>query len=121
MRMSGEAMILAHLQAVNAQMERINGRLDDLSKEGSERGRRLWEEVNQQGKTLVSISHRMEAVEKGVAGAKPTLDEYAELKAKAVGAGWLGRKLWLVGSGLLVAASWLYSVRDSIWHWLAGK
>ncbi len=119
--MDQNALILAHLDAANRQMERINSRLDEISKEGSERGRRIWEKVSAQGEQLVAISHRLGTVEESVAGAKPTLNQVINLRAKAEGAGWLGRKLLLIGTALLGAAGWLYSVRDTILHWFTAK
>lgn len=112
--MDANALILGQLQGINA-------RLDAIQAEGSERGRMLWQEVNDQGKTLVAISHRLGTVEKSMEGAQPTLKQFTDMQAKAVGAGWLGRKLMLIGTGLLGAAGWLYSVRDTIWQWFAGK
>ncbi len=108
------ALILGQLQAMNA-------RLDQMQAEGSERGRRIWEKVSAQGEELVSISHRLGVVEDSVAGAKPTLNQVIDLQAKARGAGLLGRWLLRIGTGVLAAAGWLYSARDAIWHWFAGK
>ena len=112
--MDANALILGQLQDMNA-------RLTAMQHEGSERGRLLWKEVNEQGKTLVAISHRLGTVEKSMEGAQPTLKEFSDMQAKAAGAGWLGRKLLLTGSAILGAAGWLYSVRDTIMHWFAGK
>lgn len=112
--MDANALILGQLQAMNA-------RLDAIQAEGSERGRLMWKEVNDQGKMLVAISHRLGAVEKSVAGAQPTLNEVINLKARANGAGWLGKKLLVIGAALLTAAGWIYSARDAIWQWFAGR
>lgn len=112
--MDANQLILGQLQAMNA-------RLDAIQSEGSERGRRLWEKVSAQGEQLVSISHRLGTVEESVTAAKPTLNQVLELRAKADGAGWLGRKLLLIGTALLGAAGWLYSVRDTILHWFTAK
>lgn len=119
--MDANQLILGQLQAMNA-------RLDAIQAEGSERGRRIWEKVSAQGEQLVSISHRLGVVEEGVTAAKPTLNQVIELRAKADGAGWLGKKLLWVGSGLIALGSallglvaWAYSARDAILHWFAGR
>jgi len=119
--MDQNALILAHLDAANRQMERINSRLDEISKEGSERGRRIWEKVSAQGEQLVSISHRLGTVEESVTAAKPTLNQVINLRAKAEGAGALGRWLLWIGSGLLGLVAWAYAARDTILHWFTAK
>lgn len=112
--MDANQLILGQLQAMNA-------RLDAIQSEGSERGRRIWEKVSAQGEQLVSISHRLGTVEESVAGAKPTLNQVINLRAKAEGAGMLGRWLLWIGSALLGAAAWAYSARDAIMHWFTTK
>lgn len=112
--MDANQLILGQLQAMNA-------RLDAIQAEGSERGRRIWEKVSAQGEQLVSISHRLGTVEESVTAAKPTLNQVINMRAKAEGAGWLGRWLFWIGSALLSAAAWAYAARDAIIHWFTAK
>lgn len=112
--MDANQLILGQLQAMNA-------RLDAIQAEGSERGRRIWEKVSVQGEQLVSISHRLGAVEESVTAAKPTLNQVINLRAKAEGAGALGRWLLWIGSGLLGLVAWAYAARDAILHWFTSK
>ncbi|BCH62987.1 hypothetical protein RvVAT039_02030 [Agrobacterium vitis] len=106
------------------ELAQINRRIDDVSKEGSERGRRTWEKLNEQDVALALINVRVGAVEVSITGHTMTLQQYQELKAKAAGAGWLGQKLLWVGGGVLAAAGWLYSVSETIigaLKWFVGK
>ncbi len=112
--MDANQLILGQLQAMNA-------RLDVIQSEGVARGWAIMEQVGAHGEQLVSISHRLGVVEDSVKAAKPTLNQVVNMRAKAEGAGVLGRWLLWIGSGLLGVAASVYSARDAIWHWFAGK
>lgn len=112
------------LALIMKQLEMMNGRLDKIDEAGSERGRRIWEKLNEQDKTLALLDHRFTGLETAVNGQAITLAEYQKMKQKAEGAGWLGKKLWLAGGVVIAAASYLYSGWTTIattLKWLIGK
>ena len=106
-------MILDRLSNIENRMERDKA-------DASDSRRRVHEKLEQHSVVLITIEHRVNAVEKSVDSAAPTLKEYSEYRAKAIGAGTLGRFLWRAGAWLIVAAAGAYSLRHDIsawWHW----
>ncbi|MHA7968970.1 hypothetical protein [Rhizobium sp. CAU 1783] len=115
--MDGTAIILEQLRNVHERLEKID-------QAGSERGRRLWEKLNEQDRELVLLGHRFSKLEESVNGQASTLEQYQDLKKRAEGAGWLGQKLIWIGAFVLSAAGWIYSSWNTIasaLKWLAGK
>lgn len=108
-------------QNIAAQLDRIEHNLRLVQEEGAERGRRIWEEINNQGQTLAVIKHRVDVVEKSVAGQAPTIAEVTAMRHRAEGAGWLGRNLWKLAVTSIGFAGWVYSARETIAHWLTGR
>jgi len=102
-------------------LKSIQSRLDEVHREGGERGRRMWGEINEQKVTLVSINHRLGMVESAVAGAKPTLEDYKLQRDRVAAAGWLGKKLWWFGTLVIGAVGGIYAIKDYIIHWLMSK
>lgn len=112
------------LALIMKQLEMMNGRLDKIDEAGSERGRRIWEKLNEQDKTLALLDHRFTGLETAVNGQAITLAEYQKMKQKAEGAGWLGKKLWLAGGVVIAFASYIYSGWTTIattLKWLIGR
>lgn len=112
------------LALIMKQLEMMNGRLDKIDEAGSERGRRIWEKLNEQDKTLALLDHRFTGLETAVNGQAITLAEYQRMKQKAEGAGWLGKKLWLAGGVVLALASYVYSgwtTFATALKWLVGR
>jgi hypothetical protein len=112
------------LALIIKQLDTMNGRLDRIEEAGSERGRRIWEKLSDQDKTLAILEHRFTGLETAVNGQALTLAEYQRMKQKAEGAGWLGRKLWGLGGVLLSVAGGIYywwSAIAGALKWLVGK
>lgn len=112
------------LHLIITQLDAMNRRLDKIDEAGSERGRRVWEKLNQQDLTLAVLDQKFMRLEESVNGQALTLAEYQTLKIKAEGAGWLGRKLWLVGGFILTIAGGIYTSWNAIFSvlkWLVGK
>ncbi len=105
--MDAGALIISQLQS-------LDERLQQIEKDGKERGRRLWEEVNAIRETLIAQEHRMANMEKSVAGAQPTIDDVKAMKQKAAGAGWLGRMLWRIGGWVLAGAVGIYASWENL-------
>lgn len=96
------------------QFDLIHKRLAEIREEGSERGRRQWEALNELRAQNVVMSHRLSELEKSNEGQSEALGKYRRLAHQAEGAGWLGRKLLAIGGLLLAGASALYAARDAI-------
>ena len=61
--------------------------------------------------TLQGISNRVENVESSLATAKPTIEEFITIKHRVVGAGMMGKWVWLVAGGII---GMLFSARGTI-------
>lgn len=112
------------LQIILKQLDIMHGRLDKIDEAGSERGRRIWEKLNQQDLALALLDQRFNRLEESVNGQALTLAEYQKLKIKAEGAGWLGRRLWVAGGIVLTMAGGIYSSWTAIAtaiKWLIGR
>lgn len=108
--MSGESQ--------EVQMARIDERMKHILNqlERAEVGRKQQYEVNESIKaSMVKIGDRLEGVEKSLAVQAPTIQEFITIKQKVVGAGLLGRWLWLGLGGLLTL---IYNSREAIIGWL---
>lgn len=67
-----------------------------------------------EAKALATLNHRLAGVEQRLDAATPTLREYTEFRLRAEGAGWMGKKLWWIGGGVIAAAAWLYAAWDRV-------
>ncbi len=115
------ALIVNRLETFDARFNRIEDRIHASDLQSSDSRRRVHEKLDAQNIVMHTMDGRLTVVEQSVASAAPSLREYAELKAKAAGAGWLGAKLWRLGGWVIGAAAILYGLRDDIsawWHWL---
>lgn len=98
--------------------------LQEIRSDGSKRGRDIWDKLNGQDVTLALLGDRLGRVEDKISGQELTLQEYQDLKKKAEGAGWLGRRLLWFGSVVLGAAGWIYGSWSTItaaMKWLLGR
>lgn len=60
------------------------------------------------------LSDRLDALERKFEEISPTLSEYTTMKTQAVGAGRLGRFLWVTGTSIMGLAVWLATFWDNI-------
>lgn len=105
-------------ESQEAQMARIDERMKHILQqlERAEVGRKQQYEVNESIKSsMVKIDSRLEGVEKSLAVQAPTIQEFITIKQKVVGAGMLGRWLWLAAGGLITL---LYNSRETIIGWI---
>lgn len=115
--MDASTLILEQIRDLKKDLQQIR---DD----GSKRGRDIWDKLNGQEVTLAVLGDRLGRVEEKISGQELTLQEYQDLKKKAEGAGWLGRRLLWVGSLVLGAAGWIYaswSTIASTLKWMIGR
>lgn len=80
----------------------------------SDSRRRMHERMDKHTELLLDISPRVASLEHSVEVQAPTLEEYRTLKAKALGAGSLGKALWRMGAWLIGAAAALIALRHDI-------
>ncbi|MDH6265558.1 hypothetical protein M2360_000948 [Rhizobium sp. SG_E_25_P2] len=119
-----QSLILDRLTQIDSRMNRMEERMDDEKDAASESRRRIYDRLEQQGSTLITVSHRMEGLEKAVAADSVTLSDFRETRAKAAAAGWVGGWLWRTGKYVLGAAAALYAMRQDVaawWHWFIGR
>jgi hypothetical protein len=84
----------------------------ELDREDRKSHERKAEEYN---RLLVTINSRVEKLEAGISSVAPTIQEFIEFKQKLLGAGFLGKWLW-VGVGVLVG--FIFSMKTEIATWL---
>lgn len=60
-----------------------------------------YEKLEEMGRSLLQLSNRVESVEKSLAKASPTIEEFITIKHRVVGAGMLGKWVWAVAGGLI--------------------
>lgn len=96
------------------QFDLIHKRLAEIREEGSERGRRQWEALNELRSQNAVMAHRLSKLEEENNGQSEALGKYRRLEHQAQGAGWLGRKLLAIGGVLIAGASTLYAAWDTV-------
>jgi predicted ATP-grasp superfamily ATP-dependent carboligase len=87
---------------INKQLEMITAEM----KEAREARKANYAAQEKQNETLIRIEHRLEKVETWVTASSPTLMEFNALKMKVIGAGILGRALWITGGILIGVAAY---------------
>lgn len=110
--------IRTDVHSVRMEVQGLRVEIDTVREDGSKRGRDLWDQTKKQGELLIRVEERMKRVEEQIAESKPTLSDYRTWKTRAEAAGWMGRRLWILGGALITFAIWLYSSWDKIIHWL---
>uniref|UniRef100_A0AAU6VZJ9 Tail length tape-measure protein n=1 Tax=Pseudomonas phage Arace01 TaxID=3138526 RepID=A0AAU6VZJ9_9VIRU len=75
-----------------------------------------YEKLESVGRYIQILEARIEAVEKSLAKASPTIDEFLVIKHRVTGAGLIGKWIWLAAGSLIgiVAAS-----KTTIFEWLS--
>lgn len=97
--------------------ERIRTIINEAG-EAKENDRRIYEKLDEVGRVLTSMQQQLRALESNFATAKPTIDEFVVLKHKLLGAGALGKWVWIATGALI---SLLYSSRTQIIEWMTNK
>ncbi|MGF6253765.1 hypothetical protein [Ensifer sp. LBL] len=114
-------MVDAETKIILDQIRDLGALIERREEQADARRRDLWKEINGLNLYMVremsAILARVEAVEKAVASASPTLSDYQDMRKKAEGAGLLGRTLWRIGGWLIAGASTLYAT----YQWLQGR
>lgn len=102
----------------NESLEVQLARLDErnkmilMSMENNQREtRESREQMKEAFESLRAIDSRLERLEGSFATSQPTLDEFRKVKHKLMGAGFLGRWVWVVLTGTL---GLLYTMREHL-------
>lgn len=95
-------------ESVEAQLARIDERWHTVTQK--------LEKLDGLPATLAAISTRMGALESQMASAQPTIQEFITIKHKVVGAGQIGKWIWVAVAAVLgvIAGS-----REAIFHWFS--
>lgn len=104
--------------SVEVQLAVAIQRLDQVIAEQSEakEGRKeQYKSMEAMRASVDKMGGRLENVEKQVASAQPTIEEFITIKHKVVGAGAMGRWLWIAGGILL---GWAANSREAVFAWL---
>lgn len=106
-------------ESAEVQIARLDERLQQILRELelSRDGRKQqYEKLEQLNQSVTTLSGRVENVENSLAKTAPTIDEFLIIKHKVIGAGILGRWVWLAGGGII---SFLFTSREAILSWVA--
>lgn len=105
-------------ESLEAQLARIDERLRlvMVQNDKAEASRKEQYQFNERiERTVGDMSVKVTNVENKLATASPTIEEFITIKHKIVGAGKLGKYLWLAGGALITLA---YNSREAILKWL---
>lgn len=102
----------------NESIEVQVARLDERNKmillraeSSQQESKELREQLKQVCDSLHGIDARLERLENSFATTKPTIDEFRGIKAKVLGAGILGRWVWVALTAIL---GFLFTIREHV-------
>lgn len=99
---------------IEQELGRISGQLDILmraSDKAEESRKKTHEEIETIRLNQERTNNRLKIVEDSISKNAPTIEEFITIKHKVVGAGAMGKWLWVAGSFLLGAA---FAIRTNI-------
>lgn len=105
-------------ESAEVQIARLDERLQQILRELelSRDGRKQqYEKLEQLNQSVSVLSGRVENVENSLAKTAPTIDEFLIIKHKVVGAGIMGRWVWLAGGSII---GFLFTSREAILSWV---
>ncbi|MCM2293020.1 hypothetical protein NAC44_11875 [Allorhizobium sp. BGMRC 0089] len=103
---------------ITQQFQMMHERLENIQRDGSERGRRLWEKLGEQDRMLAMLDDRTRRMEQVVSGHQAQMDEIDKMRVAARGAGQAGRFMLVIGGSLLSFIAWVYTISDHLLEWL---
>lgn len=107
-----------HHETVEVRVARLEEKMEFLVNEAKEAKqiRKVQYSRNEENNlTLVQMAASIKAVEDKLAGQSPTIEEFITIKHKVVGAGKIGKWLWIIGSGLI---GFVFGARETLLSWL---
>lgn len=105
---------LEMLRMIGERLSSLENRLTQSDAASSASRAKMHQELEALGRTCLTIDLRVQATEKAIAAASPTLQEVADTKAKVRAAGVVGWGLWRVGVVLIGAVAFIYSIWDRV-------
>lgn len=94
--------------------ERLNVILLELQQARDGR-KHQYEKLESMGRSIQATENRLESVEKSLAKASPTIDEFITIKHKVQGAGVMGKWVW-TAAGFIIGI--IMSSKETIIGWL---
>jgi len=93
---------------MEVQLARMDERMQTMVEEmrlSRESRTKLHTSIDQMNVSVSKLDGRVAGVEASLASAQPTIQEFITIKHKVVGAGALGKWLWIAGGALLGAVA----------------
>ena len=109
-------MSSGNLERLIGQLEGTQGMILQELRDAKESRKAQYEAIEEVKSTMNTIHGRVSVVEASLTEYGPTIQEFLKIKQQVVGAGALGKYLWVVGAALIAAA---YKFREGILEWLA--
>ena len=97
--------------------ERLNVILLELQQARDGR-KHQYDKLESMGRSIQATESRLESVEKSLAKATPTIDEFITIKHKVQGAGMFGKWIWGAAGALITLIA---AVKTPIIDWLTTK
>lgn len=104
--------IEVQLARLQEQMKQVLGELQSAK----DSRKQQYEHNEAMNKLLLSLDGRVGNVEGTLAVQSPTIEEFITIKHKVVGAGLMGKWVWLALGGTL---TWVYNSREAILAWFS--
>jgi len=104
---------------LHVQMAKLEERLLIISEglvQDRESRKQQSERSEAMNQVVMSIDNRVRTVEESLARNAPTIEEFITIKHRVVGAGIMGRWVWVIVGGLL---TFLFTMRMEILRWLS--
>lgn len=106
-------------ESTEVQLARLQEQMKQVLEElrsAKDSRKQQYEHNEAMNKLLLSLDGRVGNVEGTLAVQSPTIEEFITIKHKVVGAGLLGKWVWLLLGGTV---SWLYTSRETILAWFS--
>jgi len=105
---------IAMLQMIGDRLSSLEQRITQSDQASSTSRAKMHQELEALGRTCLTIDLRVQAAEKALALASPTLQEVMDTKIKVKTAGAVGWGLWKIGLMLIGAVAFLYTFWDRV-------
>ncbi len=105
---------LEMLRMIGDRLTTLDQRITQSDAASSASRSKMHQELEQLGRTCLTIDIRVQATEKAIAAASPALQEIAETKLKVKAAGAVGWGLWKIGVVLIGTVAFLYTFWDRV-------
>lgn len=108
--MPGTPSIEVQLAILVTEMGHIKGELVDAKSARHDQ----WQKMQEQSSTLSKMDNRLESVEESLAKSAPTIEEFITIKHKVVGAGAIGKWIWVAATAILTMIATLAAAKTGL-------